>query len=103
RLVDKDASAVFKGMITLALGSGGARLIGLAAIPLLSRLYSPEDFGLLAVFSSMVLILAPLVSLRYVLALPLPRRDGTALNLLALSMACIFLGSALVGVLLGVF
>ena len=103
RLVDKDSSAVFKGMITLALGSGSARLMGIAAMPLLSRLYSPEDFGVLAVFSSTILIIAPLVSLRYALALPLPRQDGTAINLLALCFGFIFLGVLLVGFMLGIF
>lgn len=79
------ASNVFKGMATLALGSGIARIIGIAAIPVLTRLYSPEDFGVLAVFSAMLSILAPLLTLRYVLAIPLPRHDGMAFNLLILS------------------
>lgn len=85
-LSDGASSGVFRGMATLALGSGIARLIGLVAIPVLTRLYTPEDFGILAVFTALVAILAPLVTLRYVLALPLPRHDGVAMNLLALSL-----------------
>ncbi len=95
RLFDKAfggaSSRVFRGMATLALGSGFARLIGVASIPLLTRLYSPEDFGVLAVFTAIVSLLAPIVTLRYVLAMPLPYRDGVAINLVALSlllMAC---------------
>jgi O-antigen/teichoic acid export membrane protein len=72
-------------MATLALGSGIGRIIGIASIPVLTRLYSPEDFGVLAVFTALVAILAPLVTLRYALALPLPRHDGVAMNMLALS------------------
>ena len=102
-LVSGDASAVFKGMATLALGSGGARLIGIAAIPILTRLYSPEDFGVLAVFAALVAIVAPLLTLRYVLALPLPRRDGTALNLLALAIGLMLAGTVLTIVIFGVF
>lgn len=78
-------------MATLALGTGLGRLIGIASIPVLTRLYGPEDFGVLAVFTAIVTILAPIVTLRYVLAMPLPRHDGVAMNLLALSlllMAC---------------
>lgn len=72
-------------MVTLALGSGIGRIIGIASIPVLTRLYSPADFGVLAVFTALVAILAPLVTLRYALALPLPRHDGVAMNLLVLS------------------
>jgi O-antigen/teichoic acid export membrane protein len=71
-------------MATLATGSIAARVIGLAAIPILTRIYSPEDFGTLAVFSSLVALLTPFFTMRYVLALPLPRRDGMAINLFVL-------------------
>lgn len=85
RLLGGTSGGVFRGMLTLALGSGVGRLIGFAAIPVLTRLYTPEDFGVLALFTALVAILAPLVTLRYELALPLPSRDGVAMNLLVLS------------------
>lgn len=90
------SGGVLRGMATLALGSGIGRMIGIAAIPLLTRLYTPEDFGLLAVFTALVAILAPMVTLRYVLALPLPRHDGVAMNLLALSTGLMLGLSALI-------
>ena len=92
RALGQASSRVFRGMGTLALGSGLARLIGVASIPILTRLYGPVDFGVLAVFTAIVSLLAPIVTLRYVLAMPLARRDGVAINLVALSlllMACI--------------
>lgn len=79
------SAAVFRGMGTLALGTGLARAIGLLSIPVITRLYTPEDFGALSVFSALVAILAPLLTFRYVLALPLPRREEMAMNLLVLS------------------
>lgn len=103
RLFGGVSSGVFRGMATLALGTGGAQLIGIAAIPILTRLYAPEDFGVLAVFVALVTILAPLVTLRYVLALPLPRHDALAMNLLVLSCALMLGLSALVGLALWAF
>lgn len=91
---------IFRGMITLATGNIAARVIGLACIPLLTRLYAPAEFGLLAVYTSLVSILAPLVSLRYVLALPLPKRTGMAINLLALSFFSMLLLSSIAGMAL---
>lgn len=76
---------VFRGMATLALGAGAARVIGVIAIPFLTRIYSPEDFGLLAVFTALVAMLVPIVTLRYVVAVPLPRHNGMAMNLVVLS------------------
>ncbi|UNK42214.1 oligosaccharide flippase family protein [Luteimonas sp. S4-F44] len=62
-----------------------ARLIGIAAIPLLTRIYSPSDYGALSVYSALVAVIAPMLTLRYVLAVPLPRSDGMAANLMMLS------------------
>lgn len=72
----------------------GSTVIGqgvvLAASPLLTRMYSPEEIGLLAVYTSIVLLLMPIASGRYDIAVPLPRRAGTAANLLAVSLVCAF-------------
>lgn len=91
---------MFRGAVTLAVGSGFGRTIGIAAIPILTRLYTPKDFGVLSVFTALVLILAPLITLRYVLALPLPRQDGMAMNLLALVLGLLFsIGAMLAAVM----
>lgn len=103
RAFSSPAGAVFRGMATLAVGNIAARIIGIAAIPVLTRLYSPEDFGALAVFTSLISILAPIITLRYVLALPLPRRNGMAINLLVLSAGLMLCMSLLVGLGLWAF
>lgn len=103
RLFGGASGGVFRGMATLALGSGIGRVIGIAAIPVLTRLYTPEDFGALAVFTALVAILAPLVTLRYVLALPLPRHDGVAMNLLVLSFGLMLVFCALIALALGLW
>ena len=91
---------MFRGMTTLAIGSGIGRVIGIAAIPILTRLYTPTDFGVLAVFTALIAIFAPLVTLRYVQALPLPRHDGAAANLLVVSAGLMLVLSALVAIVL---
>lgn len=73
----------------MALGSGSARLIGVASIPILSRLYSPADFGVLSVYVSLVALAAPFLTLRYALALPIPRANRSALTLLSLCLLLI--------------
>ncbi len=95
QLVSSESSSIFKGMLTLLVGAGLARVVGLASIPILTRLYSPEDFGLLALYTSFVTILAPMLTLRYVQAIPLPRSDAMAFNVFSLCLKLIFLGSLL--------
>lgn len=91
---------VFRGMATLAVGNGLAKIIGLVSIQVLTRIYSPEHFGVLSVFTALLLILTPLMTLRYELAVPLPSRDGTAMTLMALSGAVLAAMTALLGALL---
>lgn len=86
RLAGGSSARVFKGMATLAIGNGLARIVGLAAIPILTRIYSPEHFGVLSVFTALLLILTPLMTLRYELAVPLPRRDSSAMTLMSVSV-----------------
>jgi O-antigen/teichoic acid export membrane protein len=75
-----------------AIGQG---LIVLSS-PVLTRLYTPEDFGLLAVYVSMMAPLVVIGSWRYQLAIPLPRDERQAANLLALSfIALVVMAGAL--------
>ena len=79
------------------------QLIVLAASPLLTRLYTPEDFGVLGVFSALLGILGTAVCLRYELAIPLAKDSAGMVNLLALSVVVASLVSLLVGVALGLW
>lgn len=85
----------YKGIKMLAFGSLSARIIGLALIPILTRLYTPEDYGALSVFSSLILIISPLLTLRYVTAIPLPKSDMVAMFLVLISIFSILLFSLL--------
>lgn len=86
RVFGNQAGGVFRAMLTLAAGGAAAKVIGLASIPLITRLYSPGQMGILSTFTAIVAILAPFATLRYVTAIPMPRRDGTAINLLVLNL-----------------
>jgi len=81
---------VFKNMAILAMGVGGAQVISLALTPVLTRIYTPEDFGILAIFMAVVGIVSPFSTLRYSVPIPLLKKDGIAINLFALT-TCILL------------
>ncbi|MDP9963016.1 O-antigen/teichoic acid export membrane protein [Variovorax paradoxus] len=67
-------------------GTAFAQAITILALPLLTRLYTPVDFNLLAVFASILSLLSVVACLRLEIAIPLPENDEDAVNLLAVAL-----------------
>ncbi|WP_147303560.1 lipopolysaccharide biosynthesis protein [Rhodohalobacter sp. SW132] len=76
-------------MSILASGTGIAKIIGLAAMPFITRIYTPEHFGILAVFTAALVILLVFADMRYIVALLLPKSDELAFNLFILILSLI--------------
>lgn len=81
-------------------GTAIGQAITILASPFLTRFYSPEDFGLLATYISILSVLVVIASLRYELAIPLARNNNVASNLLALSLFIVFIFSLIIGIML---
>src|SRR5215210_587379 len=79
--------AFARHVVTLASGTAIAQLLLVLATPALTRLYTPADYGTLAVYSSTLTVLLVLASLRYEAAIPLPEDEALAGSLLALTLA----------------
>jgi O-antigen/teichoic acid export membrane protein len=75
-----------RSVVTLASGTAVAQLLLALAMPVLTRLYTPADYGSLAVYSSTLTVLLVVASLRYELAIPLPDDEPTAAALLVLTV-----------------
>lgn len=67
-------------------GTLGAQVISALAAPILTRLYSPDEFGLLSVFAALLAVLGVISSLRYEMAIPLPKTNVEAANVAALCL-----------------
>lgn len=103
KLKKRDPNNIFKGMLTLAVGASAGKALGLASIPIVTRIYSPEDFGILALFSAFVVMLVPFASLKYSTAIPLPKTDAIAINVLALCLLITIVFSIIIGIQLLLF
>ena len=66
---------ILRKLKTLFLGNTLAQIITILSIPIISRLYSPENFADLAVVSALVIILANISSLRLDLIIPLSKQE----------------------------
>ncbi|TVP45515.1 MAG: lipopolysaccharide biosynthesis protein [Halomonas sp.] len=94
---------VVRSVAIVASGTAGAQAISLVFSPLLTRLYSPDAFGVLGTFLAIFAILAPLVAFNYPMAIVLPQRDEDAVCLAQLSIAIGVLNSCLIAGLLWVW
>lgn len=70
----------------LTSGTIAGRAVLVLAMPVLTRLYAPEDFELLAVYMSILAILTVVSALRLDLAIPIIEDDTDAINTLALAL-----------------
>jgi O-antigen/teichoic acid export membrane protein len=98
----KPQSASSRNVLKLAGGTAGSQVISVAAAPILTRLYGPESFGVLATFASILALLNVVSSLRYELAIAVPEDDDEAVALVWLCFALVAVSTGLtaLGVLL---
>lgn len=76
-----------RGVAVLAGGTAFGQALTVLAAPFLTRLYGPADFGVLAVYTSMVGIVGGLAALSYHQAIPLPETDREAAPVLLVALA----------------
>lgn len=84
-----------RGVTLLAGGAALGQAINLLVSPVLTRLYSPADFGVFGVYASLLGIFVVVASMRYEYAILLPEDDMSAANILALCFV-ILLGTTII-------
>jgi O-antigen/teichoic acid export membrane protein len=87
-----------KNVSVMLTGAAAGQFVSVLASPLLTRLYSPQQFGILSVYSAILSILVVISSLRYELSLPLAASAEEALNLAAVCGAILAATTVLVGI-----
>ena len=68
------------------MGTVAAQAIPLAISPVLTRLFSPADFGLFALYFGVSQIISVFITGRYEMAIILPEKDEDAINVVAISI-----------------
>ncbi|WP_320054125.1 oligosaccharide flippase family protein [uncultured Acetobacteroides sp.] len=97
RLIKSDFT---RNVGTLFTGNGISMAVNLLSLPILSRLYTPEEFGSIALYVAIAQLIAVFVSGRYDYALMLPRKSGEALKVALSGVVLSFYMSILVAVVL---
>lgn len=82
-----------KNIVALTFGRIGAQVIPILLTPVLTRLYTPEEFGVFGVYSTIIALVAMVSSGRYCLAIVLPKSRTKAQSLLIVSSLLTFVVS----------
>ena len=76
-----------RNIFHISTGSIASQAILIGAIPLLARLYGPEEFGALAVFGAIYAIAVGLITLKYDSSIILPRDHKKAVDITVLVLS----------------
>lgn len=79
-------SQFWRSVTILAGSTAIGKLLSIITTPIITRLYKPEDFGLVAVYTSILGFIAAVVCLSYQYAILPPDDDVDAANVLALCL-----------------
>jgi O-antigen/teichoic acid export membrane protein len=75
-----------RNVLTLMTGTTIAQAIPIAITPILTRIYSPEDFALFALYGSILMLLSVMATGKYELAITIPKNNIEAKNIVILSI-----------------
>ena len=78
-------SEFIRNVLTLVSGTTFAQALPILISPILSRIYTPENFGVFALYTSMVTIFVVIATGQYHIAVMLPKSDRTSVNILMIS------------------
>lgn len=79
------SSIYLRDVVLQASGNSAAQLLGIAAMPLLTRLYAPSDFAALNLFTQIVAGLSILMTLRFEYLVMIPAKQHESFDVLRLS------------------
>ena len=97
-------SYFFKNTLTLMTGTGLSALVMLLCSPILTRFYSPADFGIFALYVAIISIVGNVAAGRYDVTILLPKTDKVANSILIVCLsiiAALFVSSSLFLMLMG--
>lgn len=91
---------LFRRLLTVGAGTASAQVIAAGSVPILTRVYSPEAHAGWVVFLSIAMVFSGIATLRYELAVVLPRERRTSASVCIAGFFTATGGSALAGIVL---
>ena len=92
-----------RNILTLISGTILAQAIPISISPILTRLYSPSDFGTFALYFTLAVLLGSIVAGRYELSILIPKGDENARQIVLFSIFISFLVSILLFIFICIY
>jgi hypothetical protein len=89
------STAFASDVLKIVSGTTIAQIIVMLSSPILTRLYGPEAFGILGIFSSITTIIGVVACMSLNYAILLPKEDEEAVNLLGMSFIIVAIVTSL--------
>lgn len=96
-------SEFISNVLKLVSGSVISQILAIILIPIITRLYNPEEYGTFSLILAITAIIAIFSSLSYQLAIMLPKEDEDAAQIVTLCFILIFFSSNITGAFFFVF
>ena len=93
-------SVYLRNIFILSSGVGSSQVIALLLLPFLTRFFSPNDFGVFAVFMSIIQLIAISATFRLEMAIVLPKKDSDAVLLCLMSLFSLTIFSLITSVII---
>lgn len=104
KIVEKIKESEFvRNVLTLSAGTLVAQAIPAISSLILARIYSPDNFGTLALYLALVNTLSILATGRYEVAVMIEKKEKSAINLMALIFGLIFIIGFICGLIIFIF
>jgi len=102
RFGGKLANGSFAGnVLMMFIGTALGQMASVILSPALTRIYTPDEFGVLGIYMTVVFLLSLIACLRYDIAIPLSKTEDEAVNMIAVCFASlIFFCMAIAAILL---
>lgn len=91
--VDQKRPSFIINILHSASGGVVAALLAVIGMPIISRIYPPDAYAIWALIMSVAFLGSTIATLRYDLAIVLPKRHETAINVLALACSSAFISA----------
>lgn len=98
-LIQRNSHGFLGSILVLVSGTALGHAITSIALLLLTRLFTPEQFGLLAIYTSLLAIVSVNACLRFEIAIPIAQDDETLDDLIFLSLVSLVTVTLLISVL----
>ncbi len=84
-----------KSVVSLASGTALSQIITILCSPILTRLFPPQEFGVMSLFVSITTFVATISMLRYEAAIVLPKSDASAIKILSLCIVLLIVTTSI--------